>query len=582
MSFKFTNIIFVLSMIFIIGCSSEHPADISDLFIVKKNPGQGLVSGLWYYCEQRHLEPLIGHTSVTIADLEGPGVIRLIRMSQLGLTLSDDMPRGIVLKIYYDNAEIPAVHVPVADFFADGCNGKSKYFCSNLFEKVPEAYNCYIPMPFKKRVRIVLCNETDHYFGGYTAIEWERLPKWNVDYGYFYATFTRKIFRLVPETKIKFFEVEGKGHFIGRQLSVVSAEPLYAGNLGWIMEGNNYFDLDGSKKQFNYLGTEDAFGFSHGFVEPWVGPHGGITHVEQGYTTDADTAQLSIFRLHDHMPIRFDKSLSWTINWQYETMFANPPYWRDKIGENGGWVDYAIVTYWYMDSPNGFNHELLRPLSSRRKLLLPPTEDSLVFRFPVPDIEPIVQKVFRNLDVDDELTNKISTKKDMNRITIIGSYPKTHPFFIDKPKKAIWTPGDNGHIGQPNPGRTGIAAVHPQDLETPCLLIRKVKIPQNQTSFLRVVVSGDPYGPTGPRWEGQNDFVLRVGVCNGNSIDWLDKRFVEPGDEPSPENWHRFDYNMDKYRGEVVAIVAEVSAGGKNNHWFNEEAFFDELSIIYE
>lgn len=572
----------VLFLLFMMGCSVEHTTDTSEIFVVKKNIGQGLASGLWYYCEERHLDPLLGHTTVTIADLKGPGVIRMFRMSQLGLTLSDDMPRGIVLKIYYDNSEIPSVYVPVADFFADGCNGKCKYYNSNFFEKVPEAYNCYIPMPFKERVRVDLCNETDHYFGGYSAIEWERLPEWKVEYGYFHATYTRKVFRLTPETKVKFFEVNGKGHLIGRQLSVISAESLYVPNLGWIMEGNNYFDIDGTKKQFNYLGTEDAFGFSHGFVKPWVGPHGGITLVEQGITTGADTAQLSIFRMHDHMPIRFNKSLSWTINWQYETMFANPPYWRDKIGENGGWVDYAVVTYWYMDSPYGFNHEPLRPTPLRCKFLQPSKNDTLVFHFPAPDIKARVQKIFRNLDVDDQLINKISSEKDMNRITIIGAYPDTHPFFINKPEEAVWRPGDNGHIGQPNPGRNGIVAVHPKDLETPCLLIRKVKIPEDQKCFLRVVVSGDPFGPAGPRWEEQDDFVLYVGIYNNNTIDWFDKKILEPGQKPSPKNWYTFDYNLDQYRNEIVALIVEVPAGGKQNQWFNEEVFFDELSVICE
>ena len=154
-------------------------------------------------------------------------------------------------------------------------------------------------------------------------------------------------------------------------MSVVTSAPLYAGNLGWVMEGNNYFSVDGKEKAFNYLGTEDAFTFSHGFVRTWVGQHGGITHaVHKGLQPGADTAELSIFRMHDHMPVRFEKSFGWSINWQYETMFAWPQYWRRETVPDGGWVDYAAVTYWYMNSPAGYDHEPLARLRDAQRLTI--------------------------------------------------------------------------------------------------------------------------------------------------------------------------------------------------------------------
>ncbi len=560
------------------GC--DHPGA-DEPFLIKKKHEQGLSSGLWYYDEERGLSPMLGHSTVTIADLKGPGIVRMLHMSQLSMTASKELPRGIVIEIYYDDALKPAVQVPAADFFGDGGQGKGIYYSSTYLEKVPEAYNCYIPMPFKKRIQIRLRNDTELYYAGYSGVEWEKLPAWNKEFGYFYATFTRKSFRLQPETKVTFFSVTGTGHFFGRQMSVATRTPLYTENLGWVMEGNNYFSVDGKEKAFNYLGTEDAFTFSHGFVRPWVGRHGGITHVvHKGLQPGADTAELSIFRIHDQMPVRFEKSFSWTINWQYETMFAWPQNWRKQIGSNGGWVDFAAVTYWYMNSPEGYDHEPLAPLAERSENLLSPDTRSPVFTFPEPDIEPAIRDAFRSMNVDPNPVNPISSEKDMKRIRIIGAYPGTHPFFIDQPHPITWKPADNGHIGQPNPGRYGIVAVHPASLETPCLLFRKVKIPAVDKPVLHLVVSGDPYGPRGPRWEGEDDFVIRVGIFDGRSTAWLDRQILEPGDKPDVKNWHLLDYELSAYKGKTILIVVEIPAGGKNNQWFNEEAFFDEISVI--
>jgi hypothetical protein len=97
-----------------------------------------------------------------------------------------------------------------------------------------------------------------------------------------------------------------------------------------------------------------------------------------------------------------------------------------------------------------------------------------------------------------------------------------------------------------------------------------------------VAVSGDPYGPRGARWEGEDDFVMRVGIYDGQSTTWLDRQILEPGDKPDVKNWHLFDYELSAFKGKTVLIAVEVPAGGMNNHWFNEEAFFDEISVNVE
>jgi hypothetical protein len=84
-----------------------------------------------------------------------------------------------------------------------------------------------------------------------------------------------------------------------------------------------------------------------------------------------DLNRLSIYRFHDHLPIRFNKSLRWHINWQHEQFFTKNPKWADAVAKGGCWVDYATVYYWYQASPGGFQHEPLPPLERRQMTMLP-------------------------------------------------------------------------------------------------------------------------------------------------------------------------------------------------------------------
>jgi len=584
---RFPYLVLVFSwMIIICACNvqdridQDHINPDDEIMILKEARAQGNEQSLWYFCEKRDLKPLLPNTKVTIAEIAGPAVIRLIRLSRLTMLTQPDFPRGIILEIYWDGNIKPAVQVPVADFFLDGCNAKvEKYFASTYFEIVPGAYNCYMPMAFKKGAKVVLRNETAHTYLGYANVEWEQLPEWSPELAYFHATYNRRIFRLTPESKVTFFKAEGKGHIVGRQVSVSTDEPLYSDHFGWVMEGNVNFYTDGAvEAPYSYLGSEDSYTFSHGFSDVWTGLHAGITYFRN--TNGDEPAELSVFRFHDKMPIRFNTSLTWEINWQYETMFGQPPTWRKAIGENGGWVDYACVTYFYLDSPGGYDHKPLRQVAQRTLDILGKPANPVVgehlFEFGEQIVEQAIEKAYNEMDVDPVLINRISTLEDMERFCITGAYPGTHPFFIDTPKspeearkRNVW-----GHPGDPSPGRNGIVAVHPQNLETPCLLIRKVKLPES-SSYLHIVMSGDPYEVEMP---GQRDVVLRIGVYDGSSTKWLDEKLIIPG-PATKEGWYTFGYDLSGFAGKKVALVVETAAGGVN-HWFNEEAFYDEISVI--
>lgn len=92
--------------------------------------------------------------TATLMDVQGSGIIQHI-------WIVENINRGMVLRCYWDGEEQPSVECRVPDFFAVG-HGKMAPVNSLAVTVVPKnALNCFWPMPFRKRARITLTNETD-------------------------------------------------------------------------------------------------------------------------------------------------------------------------------------------------------------------------------------------------------------------------------------------------------------------------------------------------------------------------------------------------------------------------------------
>jgi len=542
----------MMGSVVLLFCLTEiRPAGLraDELATIKPHIRTGFSNGGWKYDRYKDLPSLDAHTKMTVADLKGPGIIRHIHMCRhhpKGLAA-----RGVVLEIWFDDAEQPAVMCPVADFFGDGCNGNGKYFSSRFIECAPWSYNCYFPMPFAKRARVILRNDTAKNIMDYSYVEWENLPAWDEKLGYFHATYQRKCFQLTKSSDETFFEIQGTGHLLGRQYSVITDEPLFR-KFSFVMEGNNEVDIDGQQRRLDYLGTEDSFTFSWGFQETYTGLRTGMALVEHG-----DLNRLSIFRFHDHQPIRFNKSLRWHINWSHESFFTKQPKWGQAVADGGCWVDYATVYYWYQDVPGGFKHQPLLPLAKRAKPMLHSNH------------EPVdVGRVLEEMKVDAILTNTFTAKEDLRRVHIRDTYAGTHPFWIDEPQPK------GGHPGNPNPGKQGILAVHAKSERSPCLILRKVELPADKNVALRVIASGDPY-----ELPGKSDALVQAGIHDGKKLKWLPQEVLVAGTPPSEKNWRTQQYTLEDYAGKTVGIVLKVSYGGPHGVQ-NEEVFFDEISVV--
>lgn len=354
--------------------ATETFSQVNSIEITRIQPDvqTGFSNAGWAHDRYEDIETLEAHSKMLLADLKGPGIIQHIHTTRH--VPKELFARGIVLEIWFDDAQEPAVMSPLADFFGDGCNGESMEFSSLFIECAPWSYNCYIPMPFRSRARVYLRNDTDRKANNYSYVEWESLPRWEENMGYFHATYDRKSFQLTKESRVTFFEVEGEGHFFGRQLSVVTDE-WYFEKFRTVMEANNEVDIDGKVRHVDYLGSEDSFTFSWGFRNTFAGLRAGMPLVDVDMFRHNPYTRLSIYRFHDHMPIRFHKSLKWTFDWTTEKYHTSNPKWLKSVDNGGCWIDYATVFYWYSDDPGGFTHKPLLSVEDRQKEMLHPNND---------------------------------------------------------------------------------------------------------------------------------------------------------------------------------------------------------------
>ncbi len=330
-----------------------------------------MVNAGWCYDNYPDLKPLDAGVTIELASIKGPGRVTCFHITQhiaatnqhqksnesgkpqgtpAELTVQEATARGLTLQVFYNDDPEPAIKCPLADFFADGCGGKSSCYSTPFVEKLPRSYNCYLPMPFEKSIRITLTNDTEYDCHSYSFIEYEKLPEWDSNLQYLHCAWINHQFQLTPDTLFDMFHIDGAGHYIGSQYSISTAEPVFK-DFYFIMEGNCEHRIDGEPlPSIDYLGTEDSFGFSWGFTQVFCGQHSGINYLQ----TDHFPNELSIYRFRDQNPIVFNKSLDIRINWQNEFTEGKKSFqnvarnriWQ-AVKEGGGWVDYATTHYWY-------------------------------------------------------------------------------------------------------------------------------------------------------------------------------------------------------------------------------------------
>lgn len=274
------------------------------------------------------LEP--GET-VTIFDVDGPGVIRHIWMVP-SITMQTEHDRqillGLTIRAYWEHQDHPSIQAPVGNFMGIA-HGKTAAYESVVHSVNPKAgMNIWAPMPFREHARITITNESplktrlffniDYTINDFLSKKFGRL---HVHYRRENPTTLREDFALMPK---RF----GQGRYLGTLVGVRLLGPHWWGE----GEFKVYLDGDDDFPTIVGSGTEDYIGQSYG-VQDKSYLHAGLPLNKSGLVT--------FYRWHDLDPIYWKQDIRATIQ---------------QIGNRKGYYerqdDWNATTFWYEPIPS--------------------------------------------------------------------------------------------------------------------------------------------------------------------------------------------------------------------------------------
>lgn len=318
-----------------------------------------------------------------IFNQEGSGIITKI-WSANSILWSSEMRRNVIINMYWDNEEKPAVSVPFAEFFGNGLGVFTKFETSLFANPEARSHNCFIPMPYRKAAKIEIVNETDQMIMFYYKINFLKMKELPDDALYFHAFWNRNPKTTLGEDFELLPKVNGSGRYLGTHIGVIG-DTIYRGT--WFGEGEVKIYLDGDDKYPTLCGTgtEDYIGTGWG--------QGTFVNSTQGsLISDNDHCLYSFYRYHLNDPVYFHKDCRVTIQqignavrdkirdmkskgaelkvlWSYVEKdgldaskryldMDNPPKLEDDdfpSGVSTNWYrsdDVSSTTYFYLDKPS--------------------------------------------------------------------------------------------------------------------------------------------------------------------------------------------------------------------------------------
>jgi hypothetical protein len=235
--------------------------------------------------------------SKVLMDVQGPGVI-----NRMWFTTNNRTPlmmRSLRIEIFWDSEDKPAISCPFGDFFGNGL-GKLAVHESELFSSAQgRSFQCFIPMPFQKRARIVLINDGQHDLDRlFYDINFIKLKKWSDDYLYLHCFWNRDTLNNLAENYTVLPRIKGKGRFLGVNIGFI-ANRIYK-DLWW-GEGETKIYIDGDKEFPTLVGTgvEDYLGSAWSLTETFNNRFSGCQ------IANGDEREWSFFRYHIYDPIYF-------------------------------------------------------------------------------------------------------------------------------------------------------------------------------------------------------------------------------------------------------------------------------------
>jgi hypothetical protein len=271
----------------------------------------------------RFIQP--GET-VELADIEGPGTIRHIWMT---IDNKPEFLRKMVLHGWWEGQEHPSIECPFGDFF--GCSfGRATAFQS-VVHSVSESggMNFWLPMPFVRRAKFAITNESDKQVHLFMQIDYTLGDKHPADVGRMHVLFRREN----PTTEKRDFEIlplrKNKGRYLGTVLGVRNLHPKQ-----WWGEGEVKVYLDGDKEYPTIVGTG---------TEDYVGQAWGLDRQPCLYNGCSlrEKYMATLYRWHLPDPIAWQKECRITI--QQLT-------WEKGSVDTAD--DWCCATFWYEPTPS--------------------------------------------------------------------------------------------------------------------------------------------------------------------------------------------------------------------------------------
>ena len=299
-----------------------------------------------------------GQTHV-LADIEGPGRILSVWMTPAGAPY-----RNAILRIYWDDQEHPSVECPVGDFFGSAYTSFDVFAPLNSLAvcvNPGNAFNCYWPMPFRKRCRMTLENrDPEKQVQLFYQVNYELGPIAD-DAAYFHAQFRRVNPLPYKRVYTVIDGVRGRGHYAGTYMA------WGLNNNGWWGEGEIKFYLDDDLPEGKTVengvaehggdcfpticgtGTEDYFCGSYNFenkatkqYEEFSTAYAGVPHIVRPDGVYKSQTRFSMYRWHLPDPIRFRDRLAVTIQ---------ALGWRSGGRYLPLQDDIASTAFWYQTLP---------------------------------------------------------------------------------------------------------------------------------------------------------------------------------------------------------------------------------------
>lgn len=240
----------------------------------------------------------------TLMDVKGAGIVQRMWMSGT-IARNAEQRRAVIINMYWDDADKPAVCAPIGDFFGVGLGMMAK-FDNELFSS-PEgrSFNFTIPMPYRKAAKIEVVNESSSQVLFWYDINYLEMGHVPDDAMYFHAYWSRdlktelgKDFEILPK-------LNGTGRFLGTNVGVIGNK----GYLGsWFGEGEVkvYLDGDNGNPTIQGTGTEDYIGSGWG-----QGEYHGLRF--GSLVSDNENDIYAFYRFHTADAVFFHENIKVTI-----------------------------------------------------------------------------------------------------------------------------------------------------------------------------------------------------------------------------------------------------------------------------